>query len=322
MMSLLEVIGLSTYYDTGAGYNQALENVSFSLSENEIFGLIGESGCGKSTTGYSIMRMISHPGKIMGGEVHLDGKDIYLLKEGELRKVLWNDIAMIPQSAMNALNPCYRIGDQIMEAINTHYPDMPKVLQREKVIRLLESVGLDEKWFSAYPHTLSGGMKQRAVIAMALSCDPKVIISDESTTGLDVLVEAQVLAILRDLKDKKGIGIIIISHDLRMITAICDRIGVMYAGNLVEIGMTDEIQTNARHPYTKALFSSQIDVNDFSKRVDSIDGVVPKLINPVNQCRFFTRCKEKIDICSNEPPGLTKISDTHSVACYKEAGYV
>ena len=317
-MSLLKVQNLTTYYDTSAGYNQALESISFDLNSNEILGLIGESGCGKSTAGYSLMRMVERPGQIMGGSVLIDGLDLLTVDNATHRKLLWKEIAMIPQSAMNALDPCYKIGAQILEALKIHFPQMSKEEGMNRVHSLLEMVGLNSRIAQTYPHKLSGGMKQRAVIAMALACDPKVIISDEATTGLDVLIEAQILAILRRLKKERGLGIIIISHDLRMVTTVCDRIGIMYAGYLVEIGSTDEIKHNAQHPYTKALFSSQIDMNDFNRRVDSIEGVVPKSINPDDLCRFFSRCKEKVDVCNTPPPGFTSISPTHAVACFKE----
>ena len=279
-MSILKVSHLSTYYTTRAGDNQALEDFSIELHQGEMLGLIGESGCGKSTAGYSILNEIQFPGKIVSGCVELDGVDIMKLSPEEHRKVLWKDIAMIPQSAMNALNPVYKIGHQIVEAILLHFPEMSKADAEAKTRALLRQVGMDEKWFNAYPHKLSGGMKQRAIIAMALSCDPKVIISDESTTGLDVLIQAQILQLLKQLQKERQLTIIVISHDLHMVLSICDRIGVMYAGKLVELAESEEIARNQLHPYTRALFASKIDVEDFDRTVESIDGVVPKLINP------------------------------------------
>lgn len=315
-MALLEVKNLQTYYETRAGDNQAVDGVSFTLEGGEMLGLIGESGCGKSTAGLSIMNMTQYPGKIVGGEVWLDGKNLLTLTGDAFRNTLWAEIAMIPQSAMNALNPAYTIGKQIMEAVRLHNPGMTESQCRTHVESLLNMVGLDAKWFNAFPHKLSGGMKQRVVIAMALSCDPKVLISDEATTGLDVLIEAQILALLRKIKRERNIGIILVSHDLHMVMSICDRVGIMYAGHLVEIGTTEEIRNDPQHPYTKALFESQIDVKDFSKTVHSIEGHVPKLIHPENRCRFYSRCSVRTARCEGVPPSMRNIGGAHSVACY------
>lgn len=317
-MDILKVKGLSTYYYTKSGYNEALHNISFNLRAGEILGLIGESGCGKSTAGLSIMNMIEYPGKIINGDVILSDKSLLKMSKNELRQVLWSEIAMIPQSAMNSLNPSYNVGDQIHEVIRIHFPELSKEEGKKRVKDLLASVGIDSKWYTAYPHKLSGGMKQRIIIAMALACNPKVIISDESTTGLDVLIEAQIISLLKKLKDENDLGIIIISHDLNMVTSICDRIGIMYAGSLVEIASTTQIKYHAAHPYTKALFSSQVDINAFDKKVESIEGVVPRLINPEDKCRFYSRCTKKIEICKGPCPQLKKINEGHEVACYLE----
>lgn len=316
-MSILKVSHLSTYYSTRAGDNQALEDFSIELRQGEMLGLIGESGCGKSTAGYSILNEIQFPGKIVGGSVELDGVDIMKLPPEEHRKVLWKDIAMIPQSAMNALNPVYKIGKQIVETIRLHFPDMSKADAESKARGLLRQVGMDEKWFNAYPHKLSGGMKQRAIIAMALSCDPKVIISDESTTGLDVLIQAQILQLLKQLQKERELTIIVVSHDLHMVMSICDRIGVMYAGYLVELATTEELQRCQLHPYSQALFSSKIDVEDFDRTVESIDGVVPKLINPPEHCRFYNRCACREECCLQPAPAMVEAEPGHFVACYK-----
>lgn len=317
-MSILKVSHMSTYYSTRAGENQALEDFSIELQRGEMLGLIGESGCGKSTAGYSILNEIQHPGKIVSGSVELDGVDILKLSPEEHRKVLWKDIAMIPQSAMNALNPVYRIGPQIVEAIRLHYPELSKAEAEDKTRALLRQVGMDEKWFHAYPHKLSGGMKQRAIIAMALSCDPKIIISDESTTGLDVLIQAQILQLLKQLQKERQLTIIIISHDLHMVMSICDRIGVMYAGRLVELGTTQAIQNRQYHPYARALFRSKIDIDNFDSTVESIDGVVPKLINPPEYCRFYNRCTCCDEDCLRPSPPMSEVEPGHFVACYKK----
>lgn len=318
-MNILEVKDLSAYYKTRKGYNQALDKFSITLREGEVLALIGESGCGKSTAGFSIMNMIQHPGEVIGGKVLLNQMDLLSLQEGELRKVLWKEISMIPQSAMNALDPAYKVGSQIVEAIRLHNPGMGKAQARQKTEELLLCVGLDQKWFDAFPHKLSGGMKQRIIIAMALSCEPKVIISDESTTGLDVLIEAQILALLRKQIRERGISVILISHDLRMVMSICDRVGIMYAGKLVELGTIAEIKDDPKHPYTRALFASQVDVRDFSKTVHSVEGVVPQLIDPADQCRFLSRCNKSIPRCQGVHPGMYEVSPTHLVSCYLEA---
>ncbi len=320
MKNILSVRNLSTHYETSIGDNEVLSNFCMDIAPGEMLGLIGESGCGKSTAGLSFIRMIKAPGRICEGEIILDGKDISKIEGDELRSILWKQISMIPQSAMNALNPSYRVGDQILEAVRLHLKHFSKEQAVKHVKNLLVAVGMDEKWYDEYPHKLSGGMKQRVIIAMALSCKPKVIISDESTSGLDVLIEAQILALFKRMKLELGISVIIISHDLRMVTSICDRIGIMYAGHLVELGTSKDISENPTHPYTKALFDSQVDVTDFSKKVTSIEGTVPELINPECKCRFYSRCTRRSELCDkSDAPKLKSISDTHQVACYMEA---
>lgn len=316
-MSLLEIKNLCSYYKVKNDlYNQAVDNVSFTLREGEIFGLIGESGCGKSTLGYSIINSLSSPGEIVDGNVYYNGQDIISLPEGRLLDFLWSEVAMIPQSAMNALNPSYKVGDQIVEAILRHNRGTSKREAVMKAESLLKMVGIDDKWYHAYPHKLSGGMKQRIIIAMALSCEPKILICDEATTGLDVLIQAQILALLKKLKDEEGMSIIVISHDLLMVTSLCDRIGIMYAGNMVEVGTTEDILVRALHPYTKALFKSQVSPDNFAAKVNPIKGIVPKLINPLDQCRFYSRCDKRVEQCKKTAPELINISGTHSVACY------
>lgn len=317
-MGILKINNLSTYYETKKGYNEALDDFSLELFEGELLGLIGESGCGKSTAGFSMMRMIEYPGKIMNGEILYEGKDLLKMSDKDFRDILWKEIAMIPQSAMNALNPSYKVGDQIVEAITTHDHEITKKDAIIKSKDLLKSVGLDEKWHSSYPHKLSGGMKQRVIIAMALACDPKIIISDESTTGLDVLIQAQILALLKKLQVDRKLTIVVISHDLNMVTSISDRIAIMYAGKLIELGTTEEIVKDPRHPYTIGLFKSQINLDNINKDVESIKGVVPKLINPEDKCRYYNRCSRKTKVCEQTTPKLIKVSETHYVACYLE----
>lgn len=313
----LQVDNLCTYYEIAEGQVKAVDGVSFKLIEGEMLGLIGESGCGKSTIGLSLMNLVQFPGKVVDGSVKLEGKDLLKLNQKEMQKTRWKDIALIPQSAMNALNPVYKIGDQIKEAIMWH-ENISSSNAIEKTKQLLRSVGIDDKWYHSYPHKLSGGMKQRVIIAMALACDPKVIISDESTTGLDVLIQAQILGLLKDLQMKRGLSIILISHDLLMVTSICERIGIMYAGKLVELGTTEEVTKNPRHPYTKALLNSQILLEDHSKKCEPIPGFVPNLLSPPKQCRFYPRCKTPLDKCKHSEPKQIEINENHLVACFLE----
>ncbi|WP_432664539.1 ABC transporter ATP-binding protein [Wukongibacter baidiensis] len=313
----LEVENLQTFYNTKEGQVKAVDGVSFKLMKGEMLGLIGESGCGKSTVALSLLNVIQPPGKVVGGRVKIDDKDLIKLKEKEIMKIRWKDIALIPQSAMNALNPVYKIGKQIKEAILRH-ENISNKEAIEKTKQLLQSVGIDEKWYDSYPHKLSGGMKQRVIIAMALACDPKVIISDESTTGLDVLIQAQILGLLKNLQRDRGLSIILISHDLLMVTSICERIGIMYAGKLVEIGSTEEIMNNPRHPYTKALLNSQIQLEDYDKKCKPIPGFVPSLVSPPQQCRFYTRCDHCMEECRVSEPYYTEVSENHLVACFLE----
>ncbi|MBS4021767.1 MAG: ABC transporter ATP-binding protein [Dethiobacter sp.] len=315
-MSLLEVKELSASFYTKEGRVKAVEQVSFCLEKGEMLGLIGESGCGKSTLGLSLLRLIEKPGRIDAGNIMIDGVDIVQLKQEAMRKVRWKTISMIPQSAMSALNPTAPIGKQILEAIELHMPEIKKQQAIKKVKELLEWVGIDGDRWLHYPHEFSGGMKQRVAIAMALACDPKVVISDEATTGLDVLTQAQVIHLIKRLQAELGLSILVISHDLAMVTAICERIAVMYAGHLVEIGPTQKILCNPLHPYTRGLLSSNISLDSDGART-SIPGSVPRLINPPPGCHFHPRCSQGKDICKVSIPRLRPVKDNeHQVACF------
>lgn len=319
-MSLLQVKGLTTSFHTKEGTVKAVEKVSFSLEKGEMLGLIGESGCGKSTLGLSLLRLIEEPGEIAAGEVTINGVDVIKLNPEAMRKVRWNTISLIPQSAMSALNPTAPIGKQILEAIELHKPRIKRENAVKKVKELLEWVGIDGSRWLHYPHEFSGGMKQRVAIAMALACDPEIVISDESTTGLDVLTQAQVIHLIKRLQKELGLSIIVISHDLAMVTAICDRIAVMYAGHLVEIGPTRKILDNPLHPYTQGLLASNICL-DSSGTCSSIPGSVPRLIDAPPGCHFHPRCERGKDICKASLPPLKSLAAAdHQVACfaYKE----
>lgn len=317
MENVLTVENLSTHFTTEKGTAKAVENVSFSVKKGEMLGLIGESGCGKTTVAQSILRLIEYPGKVVDGKVMLDGKDLVAATERELEDIRWKEISVIPQSAMNALNPVHSVGAQIMESILLH----EKVSSKEALRRtkeLLDLVGIDGERWKSYPHEFSGGMKQRVAIAMALSCNPKLVISDESTTGLDVLTQAQVIALIKRLQIELNLSVIIISHDLPMVTAICDRIAIMYAGKIIEWADTQDISEDARHPYAKGLLDATPDLANPDKEIISIPGSVPNLINPPQGCRFHPRCQFAMDRCKKEIPELKEVKPGHYAACFLE----
>ncbi|WNF20906.1 ABC transporter ATP-binding protein [Mesobacillus jeotgali] len=317
MTAVLTVENLSTFFKTEKGIARAVENVSFSVEEGEMLGLIGESGCGKTTVAQSILRLIEFPGKVVAGSVHLNGRDLLKASDSELDSLRWKDLSVIPQNAMNALNPVYTIGDQIMEAILLH----ERVSKREALARtktLLELVGIDGDRWKSYPHEFSGGMKQRVAIAMSLACSPKLVISDESTTGLDVLTQAQVIALIKNLQRKMDLSVILISHDLPMVTAICDKIAIMYAGKIVELASTEDILNDTRHPYSKALLQATPDLSDPDREVISIPGSVPNLVNIPQCCRFHTRCAFAFDRCRKETPEFREVKNGHFSACFLE----
>ncbi|URM31010.1 ABC transporter ATP-binding protein [Cytobacillus firmus] len=317
MSTVLSVESLSTYFKTDKGIAKAVENVSFTLDEGEMLGLIGESGCGKTTVAQSILRLIEYPGKVVSGSVLLNGKDLLKASEKELYSLRWKEISVIPQSAMNALNPIFTVGDQIMESILLH-EDVNRTEALERTKTLLELVGIDGDRWKSYPHEFSGGMKQRVAIAMALACNPKLVISDESTTGLDVLTQAQVIALIKNLQKKMNLAVILISHDLPMVTAICEKIAIMYAGKIVEWAATDTILNNARHPYSRALLNATPDLSEPEKEVVSIPGSVPNLVNFPNSCRFHTRCPYAFEKCRQESPDLKEVKHGHYTACFLE----
>ncbi|MEH7380361.1 ABC transporter ATP-binding protein [Bacillus sp. JJ1533] len=316
-MTVLSVENLSTYFKTDKGIAKAVENVSFTVEEGEMLGLIGESGCGKTTVAQSILRLIEYPGKVVSGSAKLNGIDLLKATESELYKLRWKEISVIPQSAMNALNPIYTVGDQIIEAIMLH-EDIKKSEAILRAKKMLELVGIDGDRWKSYPHEFSGGMKQRVAIAMALSCNPKLVISDESTTGLDVLTQAQVIALIKDLQKKMNTSVIIISHDLPMVTAICDKIAIMYAGNIVEWATTEEIIKNPKHPYSQALLKATPDLAEPDREVVSIPGSVPDLVNFPKSCRFHTRCPHAFVRCLQESPDLVEVKPGHFSACFLE----
>lgn len=315
-MELLRIEGLKTYFYTGRGVVKAVDDISFTLNKGEVLGLAGESGCGKSTTGFSIIRLVPPPGRIVDGKIIFENRDILKLGMEEFRReIRWKKISMIFQGAMNALNPVFTIGDQMAEVFTVHQ-GLTKKEAMEKVRELLKMVGIDPKRASSYPHELSGGMKQRVMIAMALALNPPLIIADEPTTALDVVVQAQVMNLLKSLQKKYQTSIILITHDLSLIAEIADKIAIMYAGKIVEFGTAEQIYLNPQHPYTKGLLNSIPRLTGEIRKLEWIPGVPPDLVNPPPGCRFHPRCKFVFDPCVKDEPPIVEVEPGHYVACW------
>lgn len=320
MDTILEVKNLRLYYHTSKGVVKALDNVSFNLKKGETLGLVGESGCGKTTTGVALLRMPSPPGRIEeGSQIVVDGRDIMPLSDKQIRKdVRWEEVAMVFQGAMNCLTPVYTIGKQMMETLQEHR-DMDKVQAAELIKEYLNLVGLPPEVMNRYPHELSGGMKQRIVIATALFLKPKIVILDEPTTALDVIVQAQIINLLKKLKKTFDLSFIFITHDLALEAEVCDRICVMYAGKIAELGTNAQIygKQGPMHPYTEKLLQA---TPLLKKKVDTlsfIPGAPPDLIDPPKGCRFNPRCHKVMDKCREEEPPLLEIEPGHMVACWR-----
>ncbi|MCB0727613.1 MAG: ABC transporter ATP-binding protein [Ignavibacteriae bacterium] len=319
MSRLLEVKNLKTYFYTDDGVAKAVDDVSFTLDKGETLGVVGESGCGKSVTALSIMRLIPEPpGKIAGGEILFKGKNVLNFTEKEMQELRGNDIGMIFQEPMTSLNPVFTCGDQIEEAVILHQK-LSKEQAKVKAIEMLKLVGIPapEQRYKEYPHQLSGGMRQRIMIAMALSCNPEILIADEPTTALDVTVQAQILELVNKLQTELGMGVIIITHDLGVIAEVSTKVAVMYASKVVEYGKVDQIFYNPKHPYTIGLLNSIPKLNSASKRLATIEGNVPAPTNYPQGCHFCTRCTFVIDKCWNEEPPLVQIEPDHIAACWR-----
>jgi len=316
-MSLLEVQNLTTYYKTLRGYVRAAEDVSFDLEKGQAIGLAGESGCGKTTVALSILKILPKNGEIIKGRVFFNGKDILSLKEKEFReKIRWKGISIIFQGAMNALNPVYTIKDQMVEAIMLHERNTTKEEAEERCAKLFELVGLDPSRVNNYPHEFSGGMRQRAMIAMSIVSNPKIVIADEPGTALDVIVAAQVFKLLKDLKRKLNLAMILITHDLSIIAETCERCLIMYAGRGVEYADVFSIFKKPMHPYTQGLIQAFPSIKGEKTEIRSIPGSPPDLLNPPSGCRFHPRCPYAMDKCKKEAPNLIEISSGHFVACH------
>lgn len=316
MTTLLEVQDLKTYFYTTKGIVKAVDGVTFKLDKGEVLGLAGESGCGKSTTAYSLIRLVPPPGKIVGGKIIFEGKNILEIDDETFRKEYrWKKLSMIFQGAMNALNPVYTIGDQLAEVFMLH-EGLTKREAMPKIYELLEMVGIDPKRARSYPHELSGGMKQRVMIAMALALNPPLVIADEPTTALDVVVQAQIMNLLKKLQREKKISIILITHDLSLIAEIADKVAIMYAGKIVEYGTAEQVYLNPQHPYTRALLRSIPRIRGDISKLEWIPGTPPDLIAPPPGCRFAPRCKFRMDICTKEEPPVIEVEPGHYVSCW------
>jgi len=318
---LLEVKGLKTYFYTEDGIVRAVDGVGFEVYPGEVLGLVGESGCGKSVTSLSIMRLISKPGRVDEGEILLDGENLLEFPEEEMIKVRGNRISMIFQQPQTALNPVFKVGDQLAEVLSVHQ-DLGREAGWKRAVALLKMVGVPdpERRVEAYPHELSGGMAQRVMIAMALACIPELLIADEPTTALDVTIQAQILDLIRDLRREMGTSVILITHDLGVVAEMAERVAVMYAGELVEQTDVNSLFDEPMHPYTQGLIGSIPVLGEIKEKLDVIPGSVPNLINLPPGCRFAPRCQARfkygLNICTEVKPDLKEIKPRHYVRCW------
>lgn len=315
-MSLLEVKNLKTYFFTPFGEVKAVDDVSFTMKRGVSLGLAGESGCGKTTTAYSLMKLVPLPGRIIEGEIIFNGEDVLKYNDEQLQNLRWKQISMVFQGAMASLNPLFKIGNQIAEPILFH----EKVDQAEAMDRareLLELVGIEQSRVDNYPWELSGGMRQRAMIAMALACNPTLLIADEPTTALDVIVSSQVMDLIQDLKNKLDLSMLLITHDISVIAQTCDELAIMYAGKLVEKTDVNSIFENSLHPYSDALIKAFPSIKGENRKLTGIAGDPSDLINPPPGCRFAPRCPYAKDVCTQIEPLLEEVQSNHFVACHR-----
>jgi len=322
MKELLRVRNLETHFSTHEGTVKAVNRISFIINKGQTLGLVGESGCGKSVTALSIMRLVpSPPGKIVGGEISFEGQDLLELDEKEMRKIRGKKISMIFQEPMTSLDPVFTIGHEIVESIQLHQ-GLGKEEARQKAIEALKIVGMPDagKRMDSFPHELSGGMRQRAMIAMALSCNPTLLIADEPTTALDVTIQAQILRLIHELRGEFDASVMLITHDLGVIAEMCDYVAVMYAGHIVESSDVDTLFRNPLHPYTKGLNKSIPRLDVETERLDTIRGVVPNLLDLPPGCPFHPRCDLSLRKCAEDVPELLEVEDLHLVKCHLVRG--
>lgn len=314
---LLEVKNLRTYFHTFKGTVKAVDDISFDLYEGEILGIVGESGGGKSISGFSVIRLIDEPGEIETGEIIFNGEDLMKKSENEMNQIRGKEISMVFQDPMTSLNPVYTIGQQMEEVLLLH-ENINKDQRKQRCIELLESVGISnpESRLKSYPHQFSGGMRQRVVIAIALAANPKLIIADEPTTALDVTIQAQILRLMANLVKEQGCSLMLITHDLAVVSEMADRINVMYCGKIVESGKAKNIVNNQRHPYTERLINSIPNLDVDKRRLETISGIVPNMFNLPKGCNFSPRCEYCKDICMEKEPELLEVHREHYVACH------
>jgi oligopeptide/dipeptide ABC transporter ATP-binding protein len=316
-MALLEVRDLAVEFTLGDGRAaRAVDGISFDVHEGEAVGLVGESGCGKTTTALAITRLLPTNGRIAGGSVRLGGEEISSMPEDELRRRRWADVSIIFQGAMNALNPVRRVGEQVVEPVLLHEPGLTRAAAMARVAELFELVGINPERLREYPHQFSGGMRQRVMIAMALACRPRLVIGDEPTTALDVMVQAQILELLERLRRELGLALILITHDLAVVAETCDRAVVMYAGQLAETGTVGQLHDRPLHPYSVRLLGSVPDITGERRLPEGIPGQPPAPESPVSGCRFHPRCDHAMALCVGEAPAIRGFGASHAVACH------
>ena len=314
---LLDVQGLKTYFHTFKGVVKAVDNVSFSLKEGEILGIVGESGSGKSVTSFSILKLVEDPGVVDADHIMFDGKDLAKISERDMSKIRGKDISMVFQDPMTSLNPVMPVGDQILEVIRNHHPELSKQDAKKQAGDMLEMVGIPAGRYNDFPHQFSGGMKQRVIIAIALACNPQLLIADEPTTALDVTIQAQVLEMIRNLKQKNNTSMLLITHDLGVVAQNCDSVAIIYAGEIVEYGTLSQVYENTLHPYTEGLFGSIPNLETNSRRLAAIDGMMPDPTMLPKGCKFADRCKYAEERCHVENPQLMELEDGHKVRCFR-----
>jgi len=316
IQNVLDVRNLTMHYTTRAGEVSAVNNVSFAVKKGEAVGLVGESGCGKTSIALALLRLLPDNAKLKEGQIYLNELELVGLSEEQMRKARWSRISMIFQAAMNALNPVYKVGDQIIEAMENHGLVETNEGARQHVADLFNMVGLDPKLMEQYPHEYSGGMRQRAIAAMAMACSPDLIIADEPTTALDVIIQDNVLRELTELQKKLGMSMIYISHDIAVIAEVTERVMVMYAGFLVEYGTAEEVFKHPLHPYTHGLMSAIPSIAGAKRELTTLPGEPPDLINPPTGCRFHPRCPFVTDVCREQTPEFKDLGGNHYTACW------
>ena len=317
--NVLEIRGLNSYFFTEKGVVPAVDGLDLDIPKGKIIGLVGESGCGKSMTAKSIMGLLKYPGRVAGGSIRFEDQDLTRLSDKELRKICGNDISMIFQEPMTSLNPVLKVGRQVRETLLVHNPAMSKAEAKQRVVEMFQRVGIPEaeKRYDCYPHELSGGLRQRVMIAMAMVCKPKLLIADEPTTALDVTIEAQILRLMKELRDETGMSVLIITHNMGVVAEICDYVYVMYAGKIMEQAETFELFDHTMHPYTRGLLDSIPRIGQNAERLHTIPGVVPNLLHLPQGCPFSNRCEYATDQCRTEKAQLHPVAPDHQVRCFR-----